>query len=173
MAPKHTKPAKNRRRKKRRTEDFSSDSDSLDSDSGSRSASKQPEEAAQQSSLPKEAININDIDIQSDPEIDSGFAHDTTENTFIPAEIKKKLDSVQFTSTEGVTPAEASDTLARDRKELESEFLAYMTTTFADDLDELRKKPDFTEKSLVILAKTLQSGSNMFDTGTLLALLDK
>ena len=53
------------------------------------------------------------------------------------------------------------------------EFLKIMTTEFGDDLDELRKKPDFTEKSLVILAKTLQLGVNMFDIDVLNGLIQE
>ena len=48
-----------------------------------------------------------------------------------------------------------------------------MTNEFGDDLDELRKKPDFTEKSLVILAKTLQLGVNMFDIDVLNGLIQE
>ena len=46
-----------------------------------------------------------------------------------------------------------------------------MTNEFNDDLDELRKKPDF--KSLVLLAKTLQLGLNMFDVDVLTDLLEE
>ena len=157
------KQKRNRRRKKRRTEDFSSDSDS-DSDSSSSSA---PSDKEEETEKPTANINIDDIDIESDTEHATERANDEP----LSAETQQQLKKIKFTSTANQSIAEAKETVRKDRQQLENEFLAHMATGFANDLDELRKKPDFNEKSIVILAKTLQSGSNMFDEETLNALL--
>ena len=66
----------------------------------------------------------------------------------------------------------AKSTINSDRETLENEYLKFMASSFSEDLDELRKKPDFTDKSLVLLAKTLQSGGSLFDENELKALLE-
>lgn len=171
-----SKPAR-RRRKKRRTEDFS------DSSSSSSSSDSEDNHEVKQTPVTKteetpQNINIDDIDIDSDNE-------DTLK---IPApltnEQRKQLNLVHFTKTQlsnvtavgmsatrGVNVAEVTDVLQKDKNQLNSQYLALMASEFGEDLDELRKKPDFNDKSLVILAKTLQSGANMFDPDTLKGLL--
>lgn len=161
--PPNPKQNRNRRKKKRRTEDFSSDSDSDSSDSSSTETEPAPVVEAPV----EKAINIDDVDIDSDSE----KPHNTEEP--LSLEAQKQVKSIKFTTTENQALAEAQETIRKDRQQLESEFLGLMATGFAGDLDELRKKPDFTEKSIVMLAKTLQSGSNMFDDETLDALLKK
>lgn len=164
--PTHTR---NRRRKKRRTEDFSSDSSSSDSeaeqvaDSGDADA----KESAVKESISEPEVNIDDIDIDSDTE----KAADPVDNT-LPEETKEQLAKVNFTVTDGLPLNDAKLAVSKGRAQLENEYLAFMASTFANDLDELRKKPDFTDKSIVMLAKTLQSGANMFDDETLEALLN-
>lgn len=167
MAP-PAKQNKNRRRKKRRTEDFSSDSDS-DSSSASEQETQPIEPEEPKAEEAQNRINIDDIDVVSDTE--EALA-DQGEETF-SRETQQQLDKIKFTTTENKSLAEAKEIVKKDRQQLEGEFLAYMAGSFSNDLDELRKKPDFTEKSIVILAKTLQSGSNMFDEETLDALLNK
>lgn len=165
--PTHTR---NRRRKKRRTEDFSSDSSSSDSDteqvadSGEHANAK---ESAVRHSIGEPEVNIDDIDIESDTEKTA----DPVDNTLLD-ETKEQLAKVKFTVTDGLPLNEAKLAVSKDKAQLESEYLAFMASTFANDLDELRKKPDFTDKSIVMLAKTLQSGANMFDDETLEALLN-
>lgn len=162
--PPNPKQSRNRRRKKRRTEDFSSDSESSDSDSSAGVPSDKEESTKAQ---PTPQIDIDDIDIESDSE---KLAADASEET-LSAETQKRLNNIKFTNTANQPIAEAKETVRKDRQQLENEFLAHMATSFANDLDELRKKPDFNEKSIVMLAKTLQSGNNMFDDETLNALL--
>lgn len=167
MAPPPKNTSKSRRRKKRRTEDFSSDSD-LDSSSSSGAESvANGEESATNKSIPDESVSkpvtIDGMDIDSDVE--------APQAEVLAPEVKKQLRSIKFTTTNNQTLAEAKETVKQDRQQLEQQFLAYMAGNFANDLDELRQKPDFTEKSIVMLAKTLQSGSNMFDSETLDALV--
>lgn len=167
MAPAPTN-TRNRRRKKRRTEDFSSDSSSSDSESEQVVHSKdQDSPAIKTTDDVKEAeVNIDDIDMESDTEKEPAV----TEETLLE-ETQKQLAKIKFTTTENLPHNEAKVAVSKGRQQLENEYLAFMASNFANDLDELRKKPDFTEKSIVMLAKTLQSGSNMFDDETLDALL--
>lgn len=167
----------NRRRKKRRTEDFSSDSDSSSSDSEQEQLTQNHIEEAEDE-LPKENINIEEIDIESDTE--QGL-----NGKLVPEKLSleqtKDLQHIKLTSTplsnlttnpKTIANAEQiQQALTKDRKELNNEYLKLMAGEFGNDLDELRKKPDFTDKSLVTLAKALQSGSNMFDVDTLNSIL--
>lgn len=161
--PVNDKKIKNRRRKKRRTEDFSSDSES-DSSSDNESPSEPQNAEVPQ---PKADIDINDVDMESDEETPKAA------NEPLSKEILEKVRSIKFTSLENQSLAEAQETLKKDKQQVENEYLALMASSFANDIDELRKKPDFTDKSVVMLAKTLQSGSNMFDEDSLDALLKK
>lgn len=161
--PVNDKKIKNRRRKKRRTEDFSSDSDSSSSSDNESPIEPQNTEVSQ----PKADIDINDVDMESDEETAK------TENEPLSKEVLEKVRNIKFTSLENPSLAEAQETLKKDKQQVENEYLALMASSFANDIDELRKKPDFTDKSVVMLAKTLQSGSNMFDEDSLDALLKK
>lgn len=167
-APVSQKQNKSRRRKKRRTQDSSSESSSDSSDLSDNEVYAKEEPVIQSNGDKKEekSFHIDDIEIESDHE-----AKDKNTSTFLPESTLKEMESIPFTSTEKQPIAQAIETVKKDRQSLESAFLAQMATTFAGQLDELRKKPDFTDKSIVLLAKTLQSGSNMFDDETLEALL--
>lgn len=151
---------RNRRRKKRRTEDFSSDS-SLSSDS-------EHESAVEAVPSPDHGANIamDEVDIESETESKEENAQDV-----LLVEQRDELNKLKLTTINQLSLADAQERVRKDRQQLENEYLGHMATTFANDLDELRKKPDFTEHSIVMLAKTLQSGSNMFDDETLSALL--
>ncbi|AOW26145.1 ribosome assembly protein 3 [Candida albicans L26] len=180
----NNKKRSNRRRKKRRTEDFSSSSESS---SSSSSESDHEDLDEPEKEISKQDINIDDIDIESDNE-NSALTNDKG-NKLIPQNLsiteKQQLSTVPFTTTSisnitndnqiKNTPNinEISKNLDQKKTQLNNEFLKIMTTEFGDDLDELRKKPDFTEKSLVILAKTLQSGVNMFDIDVLNGLIQE
>ncbi|CAH2351981.1 ribosome assembly protein 3 [[Candida] railenensis] len=182
---------KNRRsRKKRRTEDFSSDSsDSSDSESSSHTQEENIEEVIEEkASIPKQAIrshaslNLDDIDVLSDDD------ESNTSSTLqaISDDTHKKLRQVNLTTTmlsnttglggsqmKNIDTNQVKETISKDKTQLNNEYLMLMASTYGNDLDELRKKPDFTQKSLVILAKALQSGANMFDEDTLNAILSK
>ena len=176
-----------RRRKKRRTEDFSSDSESSSSSSSS-SSDELMDDAAEEPKPIEETknINIDDIDIDSDKEADinsqdkqgqlrpeplSNETHEKLSNIKLTT---SKLTSVSGSSkNNNIDLNQVKKTLAKDKDKLNNEYLMLMASSFSNDLDELRKKPDFTDKSLVLLAKTLQSGSNMFDEETLNAILEQ
>ncbi|RLV94395.1 Ribosome assembly protein 3 [Spathaspora sp. JA1] len=172
MAAASTNKKVNRRsRKKRRTEDFSSDSES--SSSSSESEPETEEQTKQDNTTPKETqsnINIDDIEIDSDNE--QKPSHRAPEKLSLNQ--KQQLNNIPFVTTpiSNLTTNstnsipninQISSNIDEQKKNLQNQYLKLMASEFSDDLDELRKKPDFTDKSLVILAKTLQSGANMFD----------
>ncbi|ODV67348.1 hypothetical protein HYPBUDRAFT_153171 [Hyphopichia burtonii NRRL Y-1933] len=162
-----------RRRKKRRTEDFSSDESS--SSSSSDSDNDKEEEIKGSDNIENgKTPNIDDIDIDSD---DEKITNNKNETELLSQETQKQINEIKFTSNTlnsnntTRTAEEIKQTVDKDRNDLESQFLGLMASNFSDDLDELRKKPDFTDKSLVMLAKVLQSGSNIFDEDSLDALI--
>lgn len=173
-----------RRRKKRRTEDFSSDSDSSSSSSSDESMDEVTDEVKPIGETKK--INIDDIDIDSDNEDEATSSHVQQHLRPEPLnnETQEKLSNIKLTTTKltsaggysknsNIDMNQVKSKLAKDKDQLNNEYLMLMASSFSNDLDELRKKPDFTDKSLVLLAKTLQSGSNMFDADTLNAILEK
>lgn len=175
-----------RRRKKRRTEDFSSDSES--SSSSSSSSDESMDGAAEEPKPLKEtkSINIDDIDIDSDNETDVNSQDKQNQLRPEPLsnETHEKLSNIKLTTSKltraggssknsNIDINQVKKTLVKDQDQLNNEYLMLMASSFSNDLDELRKKPDFTDKSLVLLAKTLQSGSNMFDEETLHAILEQ
>lgn len=160
-----------RRRKKRRTEDFSSDSDSSSSSSSSPSDVEETSETKEIST-----VNIDDIDIVSDNEekfIDPQNPRNDF-NQLISNETREQINRINFTKKidEDKNSEQEKTSIKKAREQLDQEFLGLMASTYSDDLDELRKKPDFTDKSLIMLAKTLQSSSNIFDRDSLEALLE-
>lgn len=172
-----------RRRKKRRTEDFSSDSES-----SSSSSDESMDDPAEKPKPIKEtkSINIDDIDIDSDNEADVNSQDKQNQLRPEPLsnETHEKLSNIKLTTSKltsvggssknsNIDINQVKKTLAKDKDQLNNEYLMLMASSFSNDLDELRKKPDFTDKSLVLLAKTLQSGSNMFDEDTLNAILEQ
>lgn len=160
-----------RRRKKRRTEDFSSDSESSSSSSSSPS---DVEETAETKDITN--VNIDDIDIGSDNEEQSKDPQNPRKdfNQLISTETREQINKIKFTkkTDEDKNSEQETTSIRKAREQLDQEFLGLMASTYSDDLDELRKKPDFTEKSLILLAKTLQSSSNIFDRDSLEALLE-
>ncbi|ODV80904.1 uncharacterized protein CANTADRAFT_20458 [Suhomyces tanzawaensis NRRL Y-17324] len=176
--PRADNKASRRRRKKRRTEDFSSDSDSSSSSSSDEEAEvQQDDEPVQQQAQ----VNIDDIDIDSEDESTKGSAPKPLTN-----ETHRNLNKIQLTTTQlsqttgfgkslnSITNmGQIEESIQKDKVKLQNAYLGLMAGEFGNDLDELRKKPDFTDKSLVILAKALQSGSGMFDPETLNSILNK
>lgn len=170
-----------KRRKKRRTEDFSSDS----SESSASSSSDQNEDyndddfSTTYSATTKQTNADLNVDSENEEERQEGTDHDkASEVATMPitnevrkslAEIRPNFDTIEKNSKNNANfnIREAEANISKESEELEKKYLTLMTSTFADDVDELRKKPDFTSNSLVILAKALQSGSNMFDEQTL------
>lgn len=163
-----------RRRKKRRTEDFSSDESSSSSSSSDSDNDKEEEIKGSDNIENGKTPNIDDIDIDSD---DEKITNNKNETELLSQETQKQINEIKFTSNTlnsnntTKTAEEIKQTVDKNRNDLESQFLGLMASNFSDDLDELRKKPDFTDKSLVMLAKVLQSGSNIFDEDSLDALI--
>lgn len=148
------------RRKKRRTEDFSSDSDSSDDETPKvTQLTQEPELEALAAPI---EVNV-DIKAQS-----NGIPEQTPEQKAILNIRKVKLTPAPL----GKDTEEAAEQLRLDKAQLHQQYLKYFANEYSDDIDELRKKPDFTDKLLVILAKALQLGANMFDEQTLLAILN-
>lgn len=147
-----------RRRKKRRTEDFSSDSDSSSEEETTEKGEIEEEIKVQEA----EPVNMDiDIDITPLQENDELTPQNLTTST------KLKLQRIQITDL-------SKEETGNDNKiDLTQQYLKLFANEFNEDIEELRKKPDFTDKSLVILAKALQSGSNIFDPSTLQALIEK
>lgn len=177
--------AKNNRRKKkkRRTEDFSSDSESSSSSSDSNSDSEVDEDHKLQSNIQKgneivEDIQIDaDVDLEEQPPQIKGLAPEPLDAEQISQvqQIKLTTTKLSAVSANKVSSGELEQiegTLKKDREQLNHAFLLLMAGQYANDMDALRKRPDFTDKSLVILAKTLQSGANMFDEETLRTVLN-
>lgn len=164
-----------RRRKKRRTEDFSSDESSSSSSSSDSDNDKEEDEIKASDNIEiGKTPNIDDIDIDSD---DEKIISNKNETELLSQETQKQINEIKFTSNTlnsnntTKTAEEIKQTVDKNRNDLEAQFLGLMASNFSDDLDELRKKPDFTDKSLVMLAKVLQSGSNIFDEDSLDALI--
>ncbi|RCK60285.1 Ribosome assembly protein 3 [Candida viswanathii] len=179
----NNKKRSNRRRKKRRTEDFSSSSESSSSSDSEQEQDEedphQPEESGEAPAT-QDNINIDDMEIDSDNEAENRdkIPDDLT------IEQKRQLNDFAFTTTpvSNLTNEqqqiknlsnlnEITATLNQTKQKLNNDFLKVMTNEFNDDLDEFRTKPDF--KSLVLLAKTLQLGLNMFDVDTLTDMLEE
>ena len=159
-----------RRRKKRRTEDFS---DSSSSSSSLSDEDTHMDESKQNDENETEAA----IETIEEPTYD---AKKSTAPEPLTLEQQRLLLWIILTTTgptqginnRNIDMEAAKSTINSDRETLENEYLKFMASSFSEDLDELRKKPDFTDKSLVLLAKTLQSGGSLFDENELKALLE-
>lgn len=187
--PASNKKNNKRRRKKRRTEDFSSDSDSSsDSDTHSSSNVLQKVNTEEASHIKGAGNygepNIDNIDIESDVEAlnDNNDFNDITakENNELTNDKIRALSEVKLTELSAlekldrpnnINYEEVQLVLDEGREGFQQQYLKFMASTFSGELDELRKKPDFTDKSLVTLAKCLQYGSNLFDEDTINAVL--
>lgn len=177
------KKASSRRRKKRRTEDFSSSSESS---SSSSSSSSESEDEPEDKEIPTaEQITMDDIEIDTNNETTKLIKRAPDNLTM---QQKQQLSSIPFSTTsisEITNPnttnalknipnlTEITNSIEQSKQEINTRFLKFMTKEFGNDLDELRKKPDFKEASLTVIAKTLQSGANMFDIDVLEGLLDE
>ncbi|CCD25160.1 Rsa3p NDAI_0E03430 [Naumovozyma dairenensis CBS 421] len=56
--------------------------------------------------------------------------------------------------------------------DLKNQYLGLLFENYGDDINELRTAPDFTTKSLTLLANVLKEGSGMFDVNTLQTILE-
>lgn len=176
---------KSRRRKKRRTAD-SSDSDS---DSSSSSGSDNESKLELTETLKEEEVQVSDVEL-SDEERETKTA---TEELSI--ETKEALHNISYTDsdlTRKVTSSQKNEgnniidlnkvketindsreQLSKSKRtELKNEYLGLLFQNYGDDINTLREAPDFTNKSLILLANVLKDGSNMFDTDTLKTILE-
>ena len=182
---------KSRRRKKRRTAD-SSDSDS--------SSSSDNEAATMQVDEPAEEVNVSDVELSDNegvrktdtPEeiLDdstkdklSNIHFTTTELTQRGASTGDKKGNVDLKKVEDaitagnenvqkLASAQTSFPSGKSKAALKQQYLGVMFENYGEDINKLRQAPDFTNKSLVLLANVLKEGSNMFDTDSLEAILD-
>lgn len=175
IIPKNEKGAKpkaaRRRRKKRRTEDFS---DSSDSSSSSSSSSESENEDVDDK---KDETNIDedgDVAILSDSEIQ---IEDVKEEKF--NKVQNKLKTIELTKTglnnggKNININQVENIINQGNKQLENEYLGLMFENYGDDIDQIRKAPDFNERSLTILANVLKNGGNIFDEETLKTVVGK
>lgn len=181
---------KSRRRKKRRTAD-SSDSESSSSDN--ESDNMQIEET-------QENVEISDVEL-SDNETSNNDSNKDQDKEGLDKETKEKLSDIPFTTTQltqkggnnadkkanldlkkvGETIKQANADLKNSKiiqesgdasKNLKNEYLGLMFQNYGEDINDLRNAPDFTNKSLVLLANVLKEGSNMFETDSLKTILE-
>ncbi len=177
---KETKPKANRRRrKKRRTEDFSDSSDSSDSSSSSSESENELDDQPDKIGNNKESIDADgDMAVLSDTEINIEEAELNKDPSF--GNIKNKLKTVELTSTalnngnnKNINLNQVENIINQGNKQLENEYLSLMFENYGDDIDQIRKAPDFNERSLTILANVLKNGNNIFDEETLKAVVGK
>ncbi|ODV98194.1 hypothetical protein PACTADRAFT_14664 [Pachysolen tannophilus NRRL Y-2460] len=186
----NSKKNKRRRRKKRRTEDFSSDSSSSSEDDSDNNKDSDNVTTSQQDiendKDNNNNITIDDINMHSDSE----EASTKIQPLKIVDETRSKLQKIDINSQPSISLLtqqkmqsgfknnqlnleKISSKIESERDALANDYLSLMASTYSEDVDELRKKPDFTEKSLPLLAKLLKSGANIFDDETLKAVISK
>lgn len=180
---------KSRRRKKRRTVDVS---DSSDSDSSSDNDSGKENDKA------VEVVEEEDIQLTDDEAV--GAQNVAKENNVekLDDRVRDQLNTIPFTRTEltdrtdyskgqGADLTKVKESLEQDRKKLSSAlesqttskvasenknaYLNMMFENYGEEINSLRNAPDFTNKSLVMLANVLKDGTGMFDVDTLKTIL--
>ncbi|KAL2709284.1 Ribosome assembly protein 3 [Kluyveromyces marxianus] len=168
------------RRKKRRTQDVS------DSESSSSSSSSSDGEEVQNQDLDQDEDQVEasveasvaemDVDVVlSDDELPREMSKDTVERL---SEVK--LTTSDLTGTHGIhlgnidlqkmagnLDASREKFQGQDKSGLKNEYLSMLFESYGDDMNELRQAPDFTNKTLVMLANVLKDGGDMFDVETL------
>lgn len=180
-----SKNKKTRRRKKRRTQDVS------DSDSSS-SSSSESEMEIDSKPLEKEGEeeDVKDVEL-SDVEISDSEKVNTTVLERLDEETKTKLDEIPLTTTElsqknqinvnNIDLKKVSDAIneskektasGKDRSEMKNSYLNSVFEHYGEDINSLREAPDFTNKSLVLLASVLKDGGDMFDLDTFKTIIE-
>ncbi|CAL9732745.1 ribosome assembly protein 3 [Monosporozyma unispora] len=180
---------KSRRRKKRRTADVS---DSSDSDSSSGSDNEIHDEDVVMEDQDQQPVeqHLSDIELSDDESVKKVEHNDE----LLSQVTKEKLANIPFTTTElterfnqnhkydvnhntdfkkvsetikDTTAVINKDTPKATNADLQNEYLGMLFQNYGDDINSLRDAPDFTNKSLVLLANVLKDGSKMFDVDTL------
>lgn len=169
-----------RRRKVKRTEDFSSDS-SLSESEGERAA--QPVVAGA-SHVPAAAVDMDamDVDLASDGEAaEAHAAEEVSDSTRryleqVPVTKTALAKVLHFGGVKHVDQEGVAAQLDEEREQLANQYLALMARTYDSDLDQLRQKPDFLAHAgdgtlLTMLAQVLKSGHELFDEKVLQGLV--
>ncbi|AMD22965.1 HHR196Cp [Eremothecium sinecaudum] len=174
--------SKSRRRKKRRTQ--ASDSDSSSSSSSASEAEGENEVVEEQED---DEVLLSDVEVTDDQEVKEHFNPETLNHTTLQSLNQIKLTTTNLSSKYGFQNAnkvdlnEASKTIAagevkiqkglaaamNDVSGLKNEYLNMLFEHYGEDINQLRNAPDFSNKSLVMLANVLKDGGNMFDFETL------
>lgn len=182
---------KSRRRKKRRTAD-SSDSES--------SSSSDNESATMEVNEPAEEVNDSDVELSDSGAVNksgvqeevlndatkdklSNIHFTTTELTQRGSssgekrgnvDLKKVNEAIEVgnKNVKEIAAEQATPSSGKSKTALKNQYLGVMFESYGEDINKLRQAPDFTNKSLVLLANVLKEGSNMFDTDSLEAILD-
>ncbi|CCE62363.1 hypothetical protein TPHA_0C02080 [Tetrapisispora phaffii CBS 4417] len=113
-----------------------------------------PEITQKYESLELSDNEISDIEMKDEAKEDNVIANDKYEEISNIEDIKNKLDSKKADN------------------QLKNEYLNLLFTNYGDDVNSLREAPDFSTKSLSILANVLKDGTKMFDQDTLRSILE-
>lgn len=192
---KSQKGKKSRRRKKRRTADVSDSSDSDSSSASDMEIVKDDEDKAEDGKIDEKISDIELSDDETKLIIEETLTEESKENLanipFTTTELTQRnngshnkneiLDLKKI--NENINTAKLQlDNYNKDnengniRKDVDSnlqnEYLGSLFSNYGDEINSLRDSPDFSNKSLVILANVLKDGSKMFDTETLKAIVE-
>ncbi|KAM3162800.1 Ribosome assembly protein 3 [Lachancea thermotolerans] len=188
MSLEERNPARNsgkrtRRSKKRRTAESSDSESSSSSSSGSESEHEQDEQ-----NLPNNdgQLEISDVELSDVEEKD-----ENTKSEVLGKETKKLLNQIPFTTTElsngsakninnidlskiqrTIEDAQEKVSLSKDEGQLKNAYLNLLFKHYGEDVNSLREAPDFTPKSLVLIANVLKDGAHMFDIETLRTVME-
>lgn len=182
---------KSRRRKKRRTVDVSDSSDS-DSSSGSESGkeSKTVEVVVEEDediALTDDEAVVKEVDAKTDviETLDNATQAKLKAIPFTTTELTERVD---YNKGQSADLTKVKQKLQDDRHkldaaltsqgedktsaEIKNKYLGLMFENYGEDINSLREAPDFTNKSLVMLANVLKDGTGMFDVDTLKTVLN-
>lgn len=170
------------RRKKRRTQDVSDSESSSSSSSDGEGVQVQDQDQDQVEASVEASVAEMDVDVVlSDDELPREMSKDTVERL---SEVK--LTTSDLTGTHGIHLGNIdlqkmagnldasrekfqgkAQGQGQDKSGLKNEYLSMLFESYGDDMNELRQAPDFTNKTLVMLANVLKDGGDMFDVETL------
>ncbi|AET39212.1 Rsa3p Ecym_4133 [Eremothecium cymbalariae DBVPG len=183
---------KSKRRKKRRTQ-LESDVESLSSSSSSSEEEASSSDNDPESEEKEDNIELSDTELTiAANEKKDGFTAEKLDDS-----TRSSLNNIQLTKTElssrhvfhntnnvdlkavndiintGETNlAMASNASGKSLGSLKNEYLNMLFEHFGEDVNQLRNAPDFTNKSLVMLANVLKDGGDMFDLETFKTILE-
>ncbi|KAH3902095.1 Rsa3p SCDLUD_001908 [Saccharomycodes ludwigii] len=178
---------RNRKKKKRRTAAVSSSSES---DSSESDSSNENENGNAIVSKGEEDVQLTDNEDEQQAIIPLSNKQESLYNEGLTLETKKKLISVNLnnininkngingnrignsTVTEEDLNKISEDLDTLDEKTIKNKYLGMIFENYGDDINKLKDVPDFTNRSLVILANTLKEGVKMFDKDNLSTILE-